>query len=891
MQMKIHGSFINRLGDTVAVEITTRTGGAADMEIGTEEAGLWFDADAPVAIRAEANGTDDVLLRHSCTIRLLSRSFVPSLFCASCLDAVVMVSSNGRCVFAGYIEPMAYSQPFAEALDTLEINCIDALSALQYFRYGGAGSPDVSFEALKRAARQRSFAHVIKAAIGGVAAGLGGGVRLLYDGSRAIGSDTGAGVLSRLAVSELLFLGDTEDDAWGMDEVVSETLRYLDLHIVQQGTDFLVFSWQTLKAGGGERTIAWHDLGGGSPLATTHRTHAITAATAWGTSAQVSIGEVFSQVLLTCKTTGDGRIIESPLDSKAMAPAYPRRQKYMTTYRSGGEGSTALTAFRAMLMGKGTEYDAAKVTEWYVQVMDAPSWTFYTYDGGRSDMMGLTADGRHQERVAQRLGRAPGAALLSVGQCAVDVAGKDNSPTSPSMSAWLVLSTPLSSPGVTGEARAAADMSLALRACVPMAEYAGNVGGGAFSPSDDAVTNYIVITGRVTLVPRRSVPEWGDLQAGIDKFSPQGPAYPDAWKARWMGKTVGGSYFTRRFWAAETPADEPADDPGGAYGFYPCDEACGKLYEFRYSSIGQSKDNISKVGVLCCMLTIGGKCLVEKGGTGQPGDFEWRDYRPRKACGSDEEYYRQSFTIGIDPKIGDRLIGSEFSVQDNNFSLGIDARGTCIPMRRSDGLNGSVRFTILGPVNTMWKDTRVSREPDFWHHTEWAESSVCLLAHTSAIVVKDLEIRVESDARGGTTADGDIVYMSEARGGFANRKDDVELRIHSALTARECEEMGVANGALLSVAVDTATGVGATTLRDVATGREGKPEQLYVDACHEENSEPRLLLEQEVDDAGCTASMFDRYVHPAIGSEMYVLGIDRDLMGATAGLKLKSMSQ
>lgn len=46
-----------------------------------------------------------------------------------------------------------------------------------------------------------------------------------------------------------------------------------------------------------------------------------------------------------------------------------------------------------------------------------------------------------------------------------------------------------------------------------------------------------------------------------------------------------------------------------------------------------------------------------------------------------------------------------------------------------------------------------------------------------------------------------------------------------------------------------------------------------------------------MDDAGCTASMFDRYVHPAIGSEMYVLGIDRDLMGATAGLKLKSMSQ
>lgn len=890
--MYIHGKFINRQGQRVSVEIVTGGDRSEVLEIGTDVAGLWFDADDPVVIDPEVNDCFDVLLPRSCSVRLLARQFRREFFTASCRDAVVNVRLDGHLVFAGFIEPMAFSQSYNGALDTLELSCIDALSALQHSKYKDVGAAGVLYADVKAAATQRTFAAIMQELVAGVASGIdlsgASAPRLLFDGSRAVGEGGGpAQVFSRLAVTELLFLGDTEDDTWGQDEVLTEMLRYLDLHILQEGTDFYVFSWQTLRAGGDTRRIAWADLSGGAAAEAVYGRHTVTAAVAADCDTKVSIGEVYNQLLLTCDTKGSDQIVESPLSSDSLVAVYPRRQLYMTTYKSGGEGGDAIRAFRAMLRGRQTTYNAAEKVEWYVQVKDNPGWKFYTYQGGQADILQLTAGGKHQERVPQRLGQAWGAALLSIGSCRVNVSGTDNAPTRPAMSDCLVIGNPYGTGGVASEEQAADDLSLLLRECVPLAEYTGNVSGGAFSPSDDAVTNYLVIKGKITLVPRVAVPEWGDLQVGIDGDTGSSGALGE-WEKKWFHKTVNGSYATRQFWEAETPDADPVTDTDGEFGFYPCDCICPKSYEFKYSSIGQSTDYISKVAVLCCMLTVGGKCLVETGGDGQVGDFEWRDYKERAECSSDEEYYRQSFTIGFDPKIGDKVIGTEFSVQDNNFGLGIDEAGTCIPIRKADGLNGDVRFKVLGLVNSMWKDTYISREPDFFHHTEWTENMVCLLAHTSAVVVKDFEMKLVSDATGGTTASNDIVYMSDVAAEFTNKKDDLEFRIHSALTADECASMGVTNSVMLSVPVDTATGAGALSLRDTVEGREGKPEQLYVDAYYGECHEPRVVMEQGVIDADGSLTPFDGWVHPALGKAMYVLGMGRNLMDGTVQLKLKT---
>ncbi len=894
--MYIHGEFANKQGQRVKVEIVTGADRTTELEIGTEEAGLWFAADDPVVVEAEVNDTFDVLLPHSCSIRLLSRQFRQEFFSASCRDAVVNVRLGGRLVFAGFIEPMAFSQPYNDALDELELSCIDAISALQYSKYKDVGAAGVLYGDVKAAAAQRTFLDILKEAITGVASGIdlsgAAPVRLLFDGSR----HTGEGaepytIFSRLSIPELLFLGDTEDDVWGQDEVVEEMLRYLDLHIMQDGADFYVFSWQTQTANATANagTVAWRDLIGGGDVTMLRANRTIDAAMAADCSTKLSVCELYNQLLLTCDTKGSDSLVESPLSSDSLVAVYPRRQKYMTTYTSGGEGGDAIKAYHAMLLGNSTTYDAAKKTEWYVQVKDNPGWTFYTYQGGKADILSLTSDGKHQERVPQRLGQGMGAALLSVGSRSVNVSGTDNAPTHPSMSDCLVIGAGIISSGsIVGEQEAADAYSELLKQCIPLAEYNASVAGGSLSPSDDAVTNYIVIKGKITLVPSDDIPSWADLQVGINAGSPTPGSPLDDWEKKWWHQTVNGSYVARQFWEAETPDAEPVADADGELGFYPCDGICAKRYEFRYSSIGQSTDYISKVAVLCCMLTVGGKCLVETGGDGLVEDFEWRDYKERAECASDEEYYRQSFTIGFDPKIGDKIIGTEFSIQDNNFGLGIDESGMCIPIRKADALSGDVHFQVLGLVNSMWKDTYISREPDFFHHTEWAENMVCLLGHTASVVVKDFEIKLYSDASGGTTASNDIIYMSDVAVGFVNKKDDLEFRIHSALTAEECQEMGVTNSVMLSVPVDAGTGVGALSIRD-SLGREGKPEQLYVDAYYDEWHEPRLLLEQSALDADGELSPFDRYTSKALDKKFYVMGMGRNLMEGTASLKLKSL--
>lgn len=160
--MKYKGSFVNRAGDTVTVQIVT--GGSADeVQIGSDASGLYFAADDAVQITSSVNDTFDHLLRSSASLRLLTANYLPDLFRAQCTEAVVHIFRNDECVFAGYVEPQVYSQPYNDTLDELELSCIDALSALQYSRYrccGAQGAP--SFASLRAGAAMRSFIDILK---------------------------------------------------------------------------------------------------------------------------------------------------------------------------------------------------------------------------------------------------------------------------------------------------------------------------------------------------------------------------------------------------------------------------------------------------------------------------------------------------------------------------------------------------------------------------------------------------------------------------------------------------------------------------------------------------------------------------------------------------------
>ena len=885
--MYLYGSFATQKDETVTVHIVT--GGSRDrrVEIGDEQGGVFFTTD-PVEIESSVNDTFDHLLRSQATIKLLTRDFIPELFCSTCMDAVVNIFKGDKCVFAGFIEPQTYSQGYNEVYDELEISCIDVLSALQYAKYRNIGSQHVKYETIKTDAGQRSFLDIISDTLTGACASIdltgAGGVRYFYDGSKALTATSDRfGIFQQMAVSELLFLGDEEDNVWQQDAVLDAILKYLNLHIVQDGLQFYIFSWESVK---GDDPILWRELSGPQTKTTDKKFITFSNENAADTDTTISIGEVYNQLLLTCKVENVENIIESPLDEDALISPYSNKQKYLTEYSVDAEAG-ADRAFFAMTHDLYPVYPGAVITDWYVQIKNNPNWVFPEAGTGVNHIDTFCRNNANQQALPNHMAMSQTAcaALMAFGKVATDLTGTDNAPASKiTMENCLVVS-------VNGNGRddaGAFPNTTSLKKGIPCAVYTGPSSGGVYSPADPDAVNYIVFSGKVVLNPvmnySNSYKElhthnaWG-LGAWMGWFNP----VPSRWNEK-------GRLYTRKYYKAATPYEEPVWDQDTDWGLVPFTETGPQEYDFNHSAIGDSLDTVSKVSVLACMLIIGDQCVVETGTAGKTSDFEWRKYKTREECADDDEYYQQCFTIGFDPKIGDKLVGTEFNLQNNIYhNMGIDAEGIAIPIRKKDKVSGAVKFMILGPVNLMYGDM-IRRYPTFFLGQP-GESLVPLLSHVSSIILKSFEVKIYSDnGLINNTDDNDIVYMSDTDEKFVNRKDDLEFTISSALTLTECQQLGVADSVRLSTPVDLTSGTGVLTIYDHTRQLQAKAEQLYVDSYYTEYHKPRIQMAQKLDDRADLVGMFNHYKHPAMaGKKFYVQGISRNLIEGYAELTIKEV--
>ena len=898
--MYLHGQFADVHGQLVTVHILSGNDRTEEVEIGTDGCGVYFAGEEPAKITCESNDVFDHLIRHSATIRLLVDRYIGDLFGVTFSDVAVNIYRGNECLFAGYVEPQSYNQPYNEVLDELELNCIDALSALQYSYYKNIGIQGVTYEAVKSAATQRTFHAIVSETLNGITAGLdiagGQTMRLLYDSSKAIDSDVANRnrILQQLMISELAFLGDSEDDVWQQDEVIGEMFRFLNLHIVQAGFTFYLFSWETIKAGA---TIQWRDLFSGQIATSSYRDVDIVADIADDCDTQVNVGEVFNQVQVTCEVNEIENVIESPLDDNALIQLFSANQQYCTEYSVEGNGSRARETFVAICQqGDVTywqrrrggasqvtlDYREGCITDWFIRVKTAHGWSFPRHENGveTGELVELCCqDNTNQQTLPRWLAYTIASCIMSWGKIETNLAHTDNSPVSKiNMDDCLVVSV-----NGNGDDSNPLPGDNEIKANIPVATYNGNAAGGVFSPADENVTNYLVVSGKIALNPLMEMSCDFDV-AYAGNVNSTVPAVPSR-------DNEDGRYYTRLYWEAATPEDEPTkQSPSPSWGLIPFSGKGPELYEFKYSGIGDSTDQVSKVAVLACMLVIGDKCVVETGTDGTPSDFHWQTYKTREQCASDDEYYSQCFFIGFDPKIGDKLIGTEYDIQNNiDYTMGIDAEGIAIPITKADKVSGQVSFKVLGPVNTYW-DEWTRRHPTWFRHTSYSANSVPLLAHTSNIVVKGLEIKVHSDNGGKESAgDSDLVYLSDTNERFYNKKE-IDFKIVSALTAIEAAEMGVTVSVNTNTPENTETGDGVTTIWDANALNTAKPEEQYVDSYYRESHVPMLLMEQTLTDInGGVVSMFNHYTHPALDKSFYVLGVTRDLKAGSARMKLREI--
>lgn len=952
------GIFNDILGRKISVSISSGTG-AGFVEIGGKSGKLFFAKDSPIEITHAYNDQFDVIMRESCTIRLLSSYALTQLYSQDVLDNRVTVVREGEVLFTGFVEPQAYSQPYNSRFDDVELTCIDCFSALQYRVWGDVSKDSVDYDSTKAAASQMTFGAVLAKCCDAVLLD----VEIVKTGIPTIEGST-ASVLDGVLIDTTVFFGDDEESAWTLLEVAESILQYLNLRMCLHQGKVRIYHPDILGTG---------------------NTVEIDLSKSWDRKHQLEVGETFNKLSLTVERDTIENVIPDILDDEVLENVYPGRQLWCSEYHA----PRIYSLFYAMGLtshSAGWVCESAVKKDHYIRVLKAQGWKF----GG----INPTNANRHiddylafynpaeysQEAAPNNLQPCLGAMLLEVSTGEQEYGLEDNAISEKlDTSKYLVIgvngqTSEIPGPDYTdpGDPESVVDgISAKLKPACPVAEYSGP--SLVLSPTDDETTRYVVFSGKMRLNPVHVPPEKyykfvtdakSTNDAIIELFKKQVPSQcnTDAQRAgynwalgqlqsmkvadfymwqeitrgdgapsncdmsvtkRWWESGEGSirllfglaslpredydsdqedealdgkRYYVRCYWHCATPTSTPTPiDYGVTEGLFPVedDEKFASL-EYAYSKggghDGQSVDTIRQLPLLQCMLIVGNKCLVQKMDPelwDDPMDcYEWRTYMTREQCANDDVYFQQSFTLGIDIKIGDKIIGPEYDIANNiSYTLGIDAKGTGIPVRKSDNVSGPVTFRILGPYNALWKNI-VRYAPTFYRHTAWATGWIAILNRVSAIWMKDFSVQIKT-GKVDDLEDGDLVYTSDTDESFINKKDDLSFKFATALSNDERKLLGVPDVVCRNTPVVSATNKPLMAISDTLRGVSGKPEQLYIDWHWNKAHRARVSLIHGVKDVDGNVDRFALYKHLAMPDKKFCVdGISRNLAEGSAQIRM-----
>lgn len=874
--MYIHGDFRDVNNVLYSVHILSNNDKTKELIIG--EKGLLFSG-SPISIETDIDDTFQTIIRRSATINLVTSDYIgDKLFANNSRNIKVNIYKEDLCIYAGFVEPNTFSQPFANGLEEFTINTTDALTTLQYYNYG-----DVTLKTYlkaKKDAKVKTFKDMLDQMLGDIldidiVNGTGGVI--YYDLSKGITKGKESTIFNDCSMSELYLLGDEADDVWTNEDVLEQMLQYLNLHIIQDGLDYYIFDWNSIK----NRRTNWQNMTLRAVTLQNPSVIEMTSEMHSSNDTNLSVADVYNQVSVKCKLEDQEDVIKSPMDSDSLSSLYNGKQKYMTEYISEGEGRSANNAFFDMIHDRATTYDGCRTVDWYLQAMYNRNWNFITPNG---DITDLCEFGNNMYINQWKLPKylkdnqlIP--SLFRMGSVEKKPNITDNSPTSKiDMSSYLFIS--INGNGDDTETNhSPSDQTLQNRS--GMIEYIGNSSGGVFSPTDDVTTNYLVFSGKLCLMP---------IQKETDKFS----TLLNYDRGSYWHKTVpsdnngDGRYYTRKWYNQTRPSDEATSYIKGALSLHPWtkDKANHEL-QYNYTSNGDSTDKFSKLPVLECELIIGNKRLVETNiDIYGNSTFKWVEIGKEPIIDGDKI---TTFSLGINPKIGDKIIGDEFSIQNNiSYTMNLETEGTAIPITKDDALSGAVVFRILGPINLTWNDI-TKRHKTWFRHTKWYNNTKFVLSHLENIIIKDFECKVYSDQAGNDSDENnDLIYMSNETDKFVNKKDDTEFKFITQLSSAECIQKGIKNSINLNAVINTNTRTPLESIYNATTNETAKPEEHYINQYYLAYSKPKLIMETDLHDTD-DISIQNIFHSKVLKRNFFVQSINRDLKEASVHIKLKEV--
>lgn len=230
------------------------------VEIGEDGGDIFFEKE-PINIEMDVDNTFDVMFIKSCEINLITKKYLgDTLFTGDSRAVIVNVWKGTQCVFAGFVEPNIYTQPFDHYYDSLTLNATDALGTLQYFNYGNLNDVE-SYNRRKNKYGEVTFSQVLNDILRSIPTlNLQSGAinNIYYDGSiRLPEYESQIDIFSNIKIGEMVFLGEEFDDICTEDEAIESMFKFLDLKIRQEGCNLYIYSLQSVRA---TRAINWYPI-------------------------------------------------------------------------------------------------------------------------------------------------------------------------------------------------------------------------------------------------------------------------------------------------------------------------------------------------------------------------------------------------------------------------------------------------------------------------------------------------------------------------------------------------------------------------------------------------------------------------------------------------------
>ena len=197
----------------------------------------------PVVITQKSDGLFSEIKPLGCTIEILSSYIYPDMYATNERNVEVFVYAGSTVIFEGYLTPYAYDQPYANELDTIQLEAVSKLSVLK----------DIDYRLVSDEPKIVSFKDLLWHLFINGAGYSQDTLKIYY----TTGIDKR---LSFFKISEANFFDN--DDArtpWKMEDVLLQICRYLGVSCVEYNNAIYLIDYQHISKANNSLTLNYFD--------------------------------------------------------------------------------------------------------------------------------------------------------------------------------------------------------------------------------------------------------------------------------------------------------------------------------------------------------------------------------------------------------------------------------------------------------------------------------------------------------------------------------------------------------------------------------------------------------------------------------------------------------